>query len=260
MSTLKEIRNSALTGNKNVVTEPHSRWLQTPEDQQTYSEEAIAFVGAVLRREFKHARPGRFSPSAMGECPRRILLGFAGADQQQPAIDNQEMMDHGSWTHLKWQAEGLTMGYMTEAEAWVHNEDLLCGGSMDAVLHDGSIFELKSAGWSIYRDIVVVDTWPKWNNLLQLHTYYILFDALWGSLVMENRSGGQFHEFRVPRDAKIEAEVLRRLSSYKAYAEEDDLPPVLTDCAKRRGDVYKRCPYRDICLEARSVSEFGHVK
>ena len=259
MSTLKELRNSALTGNKNVVTEPHARWLETPEDEQTYSEEAITFIGDVLRRKFKHPRAGRFSPSSIGECPRRLLLGFAGAPQQQPAIDNQEMMDHGSWTHLKWQAEGLTMGYMVAAEVWAYDADLLTGGSMDAKLHDGSLFELKSAGWSIYRDIVVVNTWPKWENLLQMHTYYLLADANWGSLVMENRSGGQFHEFRVPRDAKIEDEVLRRLNSYKAYAEEDDLPPVLTDCAKRKGDVYKRCPYRDVCLAARSVSEFGQV-
>jgi len=116
VSTLKQMRREALRGNKNVITGPHTRWLETPEEEQIYTPEAIEFVSKALRREFKHSRPGRFSPSAMGECGRKVVFGFAGAPGKQPDIDNQEQMDHGSWTHLKWQAEGLTLGYMTAAE------------------------------------------------------------------------------------------------------------------------------------------------
>jgi hypothetical protein len=242
-----------------VVTAPHVEWLETPEEQQIYSDEAIDFVSRSLRREYKHTRPGRFSPSAMGECARRVVFGFAGAPGKQPNIDNQEMMDHGSWTHLKWQAEGLTLGYITAAEVWVHNEDLLSGGSMDGTLIDGSIFELKSAAWSIYNRIVNIDLWPKWENLLQVHNYMLLNDAVVASVVYENRSSGAFHEFRIPRDSKVEAEVVRRLGSYQRYVEDDVLPDILDLCKQRKGDVYKRCPFRDICLTANSVSEFGYV-
>jgi hypothetical protein len=249
-----------MRGSTLVCTAPHVQWLETPEDEQIDSEEALDFMVRVRRKEFKHARPGRFSPSAIGECSRRVLFGFAGAPQQQPDIDNQEMMDHGTWTHLKWQVEGLTMGYMKACEVWAYDADLLTGGSMDAVLVDDSLFELKSAGWSIYNRIVNVDGWPKWENLLQVHAYFILSGMDVASVVMEDRSSGNFHEFRIDRDAKTEKEVYRLLNSYKRYAEDDSLPDMLDMCTQKIGTVYKRCPYRKVCLEAKSISEFGHVK
>jgi hypothetical protein len=257
MATTKGLYEEAQRGSKLVVTAPHVQWLETPEEQQIYSDEAIDFSAKVLRREFKHERPGRFSPSAMGECHRRVVFGYAGAPGRQPDIDNQEMMDHGSWTHLKWQTEGLTLGYIKEAEMWVHEPDLLSGGSMDGLLSDGSLFELKSAAWQIYNRIVSVDMWPKWENLLQVHNYFLLADIDIASVVYENRSSGTFHEFRISRDLKIEQEVIRRLNSYRRYVEEDELPEVLDLCKAKKGTVYRRCPYRDVCLKATTVSQFS---
>jgi hypothetical protein len=260
MSTLKQLVREAGRGNKSVVTIPHVKWMESSEEDKRPSDVAVEHALNVWRGGYKHERAGRFSPSAIGECHRRVCFGFAGAPQLKPAFENQEMMDHGSWIHLKWQVEGLTVGYMTSAEEWVYDKDLLCGGSMDAVLSDGSIFELKSAGWSIYNRIVVVDGWPKWENLMQLGTYFLLADIDMASLVMEDRSSGKFHEFRIPRDAKIEEEVLRRLRSYKSYVEADELPEMLDECRTKRGTTYKRCGYREICEAACSVSQFGKVK
>lgn len=260
MPTLKGLLQEANRGNDLVVTHPHSNWMETPEEEQVYSEEAIQFAIDVWHRKFKHPRPGRFSPSAMGECHRRVVLGFAGAPQVPPAAENQEMMDHGTWTHLKWQMEGITLGYMKAAEVWTYDKDLLCGGSMDAKLIDGSGFELKSAGLSIYNRIVGREGWPKFENLLQDATYKLLDDFDWSSVVYEDRSSGNFHEFRVPRQRKYEDEVIKRLKSYKAFAEADELPPVLDECEMKVGTTYKRCPFRKVCLKAKSLSEFGQLK
>jgi hypothetical protein len=254
MPTLKGLIQSAESGNSLLVTQPHVEWLERLEHEQMPSLKAMQYVVRILLRDFKHERSGRFSPSSMGECARRIVFGYAGAPQLPPDIDNQEMMDHGTAAHLKWQIEGLTMGYMTDAEVWVHDEDLLSGGSMDALLHDDSIFELKTAGNFIYNRIVLQERAPKWENLMQVHNYFLLTGADWASVVYEDRSGGQFHEFRIKRDAKIEAEVLRRLRSYKSYVEEDELPPVLDMCEQRIGTQYKRCPYRKICPTVHSVT------
>jgi hypothetical protein len=130
---------------------------------------------------------------------------------------------------------------------------------MDAVLVDGSLFELKSAGWSIYQRIVNVEGWPKWENLLQVHNYFILADIDIASVVMENRSSGQFHEFRINRDIKIEKEVLRRLASYRRYYEDDSYPDMLEMCVQKIGTEYKRCPFRKICPMATTISQFGKV-
>lgn len=259
MATLKGLLREAERGNDLVVTQPHTQWMETPEEEQLYSEEAIQFAIDVWRRKFKHPRAGRFSPSAMGECARRVVLGYAGAPQVPVEMDNQEMMDHGTWTHLKWQMEGITMGYMTAGEVWVYSEELQCGGSMDAKLYDGSGFELKSAGWNIYNRIVLKEGWPKFENLLQDATYKLIEDFDWTSLTYEDRSSGNFHEFRIPRSTELEEEVLRRLRSYKDFVEDDSLPPMLDQCEMRMGQVYKRCPFRKICAKAKSVSEFGQV-
>jgi len=254
MPSLKELIRHAEAGDDLIVTGPHVRWLERLEHEKQPNLKAMAHVIKVHLGQLKHERPGRFSPSSMGECARRLVLGYAGAPQLPPDIDNQEMMDHGTSGHLKWQIEGLTLGYMTDAEVWVHDPELLSGGSIDATLVDGSIFELKTAGLYVYNKIVLNERWPKWENLLQVHNYFLLTGADWASIVYEDRSGGQFHEFRVERDAKIEAEVLRRLKSYKGYVEADELPPMLDMCEQRIGATYRRCPYRKNCPTVHTVS------
>ena len=259
MATLKGMYQEALRGNELVVTAPHVKWMETLEEEQIYSPEAQQFALDVWNRKYKHPRAGRFSPSAIGKCARRVVFGFAGAPQIPPDSTSQEMMDHGSWIHLKWQMEGITMGYMPKAEVWVHDDGLRVGGSMDGLLHDGSSFELKSAMWNVYNKVVTIERWPKWENLLQDATYKLLADIDWSSVVYEDRGNGQFHEYRVDRDAKVEAEALRRIRSYNAYVDEDELPPMLDECEMKSGYVYHGCPYRKICPMAKSVSEFGHV-
>jgi hypothetical protein len=259
VTDLKRLLRDSARGTALVVVGPHTDWLERPEEEQIYSERALQFIQDALRRKFKHERSGRFSPSAMGMCPRRVLFGYAGAPGLPPDIDNQEQMDHGSWTHLKWQAEGLTMGYMTDAEVWVYDEDLRCGGSMDAMLIDDTPFELKTSIWTIYSRVVQRAGWPEWEHLIQDATYMLLADRNMSSMVYEDRGSGQFHEFRIPRTDMLEREVLKLLKTYAAYADEDELPPMLVDCEMRTGKTYRRCPFRTICPKAKSVSEFGKV-
>jgi hypothetical protein len=255
--TTRGMLDEAMKGADPVVTAPHYRWLEMTEPEQAaaYTDEAIAFVGDSLRGKFKKQRPGRISPSAMGGCPRAIIFGYAGMRQLAPRVENQEMMDHGSWGHLKWQAEGLSIGWLTNAEIWVTNPDLLNGGSMDGSLIDGSIFELKTCMWPVYARVVTKERVPKWENMLQVHDYFLLSDTDRGSIVYEERGSGQFHEFRVERDSKIEREVLRRLKSYRLYIEEDDLPPMLGECELRQGNTYSRCEYRSDCPKLKTLTD-----
>ena len=247
MPTLKGLYQQAQAGANLVVTGPHYEWLERLEHEQVPSARAMAFLIRAHLRQFKHDRTRRISPSSMGECPRRIMFDYAGAPALAFDDNSQEMMDHGTISHLKWQVEGLTMGYMAEAEHWVENTELMVGGSMDAVLADNSLFELKSAGPWVYNKVVLDAKAPKWENLLQVGTYFVLYDTDWASIVYEDRGTGQFHEFRVQRDARVEREVLRRLESYRRYAANDELPPQLADCELRMGTVFRRCPYRGMC-------------
>lgn len=249
MPTLKDLVRESYNGHRLVVTGPHYDWMEMTEPERMPSEQALVHVLKTLLQQYKHPRKHRFSPSSMGECPRRMLFGYAGAPQKPSDPELDEMAGHGSFGHLRWQFEGLSLGYMTAAEVWVEDPDLMSGGSMDGELEDGSIFELKTKAPGVYNRIVVDNREPIWENLLQVHNYFLLSGAEWASVVYEDRAYGNFHEFRVARDSKIEREVIRRLNSYRRYVEDDLLPPVLADCELAMGKVYKQCPYRgEVCL------------
>ena len=255
MTSLKDLVKNADANVNLFVTGPHYKWMEKAEEDQVYSPEAIQHVQDVLSRKYKHERSGRFSPSSMGMCPRRQVLSFAGAPQVGFDEASLEMMDHGTWIHLKWQAEGITMGWMAAGEVWVHDEGLRCGGSMDGRNSDGSMFELKSAAPSVYTRTVADNKAPKYENMLQVATYELIADIDFASVVFEDRAYGNFHEFRIARTAKLEREVIRRLKSLNQWVDDGELPPMLEECEMRIGKVFKSCPYRKICHIPKNLAE-----
>jgi hypothetical protein len=259
MTSLKELVNAAHSGQDLMVTGPHSEWMERLEHEQQPSARAVAYMLKALFGVYKHPRPGRFSPSSMGECPRRIVFEHAGAPQLAKDIDFQEMADHGTAAHLKWQLEGLTMGYMADAEVWVEDPGLDIGGSIDAVLVDDSVFELKTVHPFVFNKIVLDAKAPKWEHLLQVNTYLMLSGRDWASVVYEDRGSGQFHEFRIKRNEGIEREVIRRLRSYHSYVQSDLLPPQLSDCELRIGGTFRRCPFRKMCHKPATYTQAAQL-
>jgi hypothetical protein len=255
MTSLKALINSAASGENLVVTGPHYQWIERLETDQVPSPKAVAHAIRAYLRLYKHPRAGRFSASAMGGCRRATIFGYANAPQVITETAGEEIFNHGTVSHLRWQMEGLTMGYMTGAEVWVEDKDLLVGGSLDAVLENGDVFELKSAAPSVYRRIVEEARWPKAQNIAQADAYMLLKDAPFTSLVYEDRSYGDFHEFRVERDAQRERALLRELRTLRRYVEEDDLPQMLDDCELRLGKVYRNCYFREICPKVNTVND-----
>lgn len=239
-----------------IVTPPHSQWLELPEDEQVYSERAIEHAVKVLRRQYKHPRVGRLSPSGLGYCQRKVLFSYVGAPQVGKNLDSEDLMAAGTQAHLWWQVEGLSYPfgepYMLDAEVWVYDEKLNMGGSIDAVLVDGSLFELKTVAWSKYNRIMS-NGYPEWEHLLQLHAYFVLSKTERASLVYVDRNTGQFREFRVVRDDDIEKELMRRISSLHGYINAEELPKMLDDCEMRKGYIYKDCQYRRFCPAAGDV-------
>lgn len=255
MPTLRELVQAAYNGQDLVVTGPHYEWQERREDEQIPNEAALAHVVRTLLGQYKKARKGRFSPSSMGECARRIVFGYAGAPQEPANPELDEMAAHGTFGHLRWQVEGITLGYMKDAEVWAEDKDLLVGGSMDGILYDDSLFELKTKAPGAYSRVVTDAAAPTWANKLQVHTYFLLSGMDWASVVYENRAYGSFFEFRIARDAKVEKEVIRRLNAYRRHVEDDVLPPQLGDCEIKMGGVFQSCPYRKICHTVSTVSQ-----
>lgn len=251
---LTDLVRAASSPDRLYVTGPHSEWMERPEEEQVYSKEAIEHVQLALSGAYKVNRVGRFSPSGIGKCPRALAYGYAGAPQAPFDAELVEIMDNGTWLHLKWQAEGLSAGYMSKVEAWVEDKDLLIGGSVDAILSDGSVFELKSAAPSVFNRIVLDQGSAGEENLMQADTYMMLLGASHTSVVYEDRAYGNFHEFREPADADRERRIVKRLKSLKSMVENDELPEPYDDCVMKVGKRFKGCPYRKVCHKLDTVS------
>lgn len=232
---------------KLFVVPHHTKWLEKTEAEQVYSEEALAVGLGILRGEKKYQRTGRYSPSSLGECSRRVVLGYLGAPQDPIDLDSLDLMSMGTRDHFWWQLEAITMGWMKEAEAWRHIPSLRLGGSLDGILSDDSIFELKTVISSKFSRIIREGA-PLYAHVLQVHAYFILSGLRWASLVYQSRDTGDFHEFRLEReDAKVD-EVMELLAKLDRYVDVDELPDMLDDCEMRTGTIYKQCPVRSECL------------
>jgi hypothetical protein len=234
------------------LTEPHSQWLELPETERQYSPEAVQFVADVLLGKYAYPRVGRFSPSSIGGCARRLVFGFIGAPEEGSNMDSEDLMAHGKWGHLRWQAEGLTLGWMRAGEVWTSDLKRRMGGSIDGMLEDDSLLELKTAIMSKYTRVTIDG--PELEHLWQFQAYAEMEGVSVASVVYEDRGTGQFHEFRIEPDEKIGKQLYRKLEMLNNHVEDGTLPDMLPDCETRTGKIYRNCPYRKYCPTATDAS------
>lgn len=264
---------------------PHHRaWMNTPERDRGWTTEAVEYAYEVFKGGFKHPREARFSPSSLGDdCERALLFSYWGAPKEPFPTDNAEKMAAGEFHHLRWQMEGLSAGYMDRGEVWLHSEELRCGGSADARLADGSLFELKSTADHLWKALkfqsgsalnYVMNMHRK--HLFQIDTYLLvdevgaaergeerLFNDYASLVYMNAGSPGDLLEFRLHRSPEREKEVHRVLESLTDWVNLNQLPDLLEGCRKAidgtQGDetlsvqearVYNGCAYREHCPTA----------
>lgn len=258
MSGLKAVLRNAHLDGQLMLTEVHSQWMELPEDEQIYSEQAIDFVTRWMRRQFKKPRKGRFSASSIGHpCVRRRLFDYMGVEQVGNDLDSLHIMGSGTKGHLFWQMEGFSYPFdapwLADAEVWTHDPHYQIGGSIDGILDRPSapVLEVKTVAMGKFSRIQRDDT-PEYEHLLQIAVYLMLRDVTRATLIYDDRNTGQFHEFIVLRDEVLEDEVTRRLERMNNDLVDDTVPPQLDDCEMRQGTVFKECPYRKMCHNVKS--------
>lgn len=267
-SQIKAAHRAADSGVELKVTEHHYQWMELPEDEHRWSDEAREFARIYFSEGFKHERKGRISASSIGSpCDRRMVLGYAGAGKVAPSLDTQGMMDAGSEAHFWWQMEGLTYpfgdSWLKQAEVWVHDPALRIGGSMDGLLWDDSILEVKTVNSWTFPKIDQNDA-PIASHLMQVNVYFKLSGKEACSLVYVDRNSNKFREFRIYPDPAIMGQVesiIKRLGRYidldelpKMFYEADSEGKTKNDCAEGVGYVYKQCEHRKSCPRSVSVS------
>lgn len=260
----------------------HEAWLRLPERDREWSPEALDHARKVFAGEYKHERIGRFSPSSMGsDCHREMLFSFVGAPKLPGSVQNEDKAESGTFEHLRWQMEGLTMGWLSSAEGWIHNEDLRCGGSMDGIGEDGSLFEYKNTASHLFASIKTGKGSAKEfarkmvkKHKLQMATYKVIDKMMdkprlgdFGSLVYQDAGTKEVYEIRVKFSDEREDEVHQLLGGLHEWIDLNALPEMLDGCAasitpgevptNAEKGVYARCAYREWCPTAKMVTLSG---
>jgi hypothetical protein len=269
MPTVADVARRALSDEPDPFVAPfHSRWQELDEHEQIYSERAIQHSVDVYRKKHMVPRAGRLSPSMLGRCKRESLFTFAGAPKLPESPESKDLMDAGKKDHLHWQMEGLSFPfdapYMTEVEKFVIDRAMRFGGSIDGILRDGSIFELKTVFWSVMNK--VMENGPHFEHLMQLAGYWMLTGIPNASFIYYERGLGSYWEVRIldidKNNRAVEA-AEEEVEDLNQHIDRDSLPDMLNDCRLKVGKVYKDCRYRNICPLMQSVkqaSELPHPK
>jgi len=241
------------TGPDLVVSKRHEQWL-ADNDHPTYSTLAVSFATKTFTGRDRE-RKGTVSASSLGECQRAQQFEFLGMPKLPPSAQSVMRMHNGAMMHLRWQMEGLTEGWLKDAEVPVYQEALGLRGTMDGIAYEGSIVELKSINSNGFRRVQSYG--PLTPHLFQMATYMLCTGRKKGSFIYECKDNQEYQEFVVgPHDVPL---VEARYRARDLWAEIDGrrLVEPLTKCLDQEGWVYQYCPFRDRCLQIHDWGEVG---
>jgi hypothetical protein len=240
-----------------VVGPQHARWITLPEKEQAFTPAALKRGMEVLSDGHKVKRDERFSASGLGDCPRRQIFSYMGEAQLPPSPASADIMRSGTAAHFWIMMEGLSAGWLIEAEVFYRDEHYRVGGTLDGIISDASIWEYKSVSQNIFRDVQLSDEQafakgekalgPKHHHLLQLEAYELLTGMNLKSLFYQHRDYGGYYEYRLDSDAKIKGQLITLLEKLNGHIDDNTLPPMYDDCERGVGNVFKDCPYSHIC-------------
>jgi len=192
-------------------------------------------------------RSNTFSASATGRCERQQILRYLNHPEQlsyDPILAHR--FEVGRWGHLRWQAQGLSAGWLKEAEVPVELKRFGLTGTMDGLVDTGEIFEFKTIRHPGFNT-VLKEGEPKFEHILQVTAYMWATGIERTSIIYESTYSGDWKEFVVKFDPSLTDLVCETLERMARRIKIRELPPVLEECFEHTGQ-YRDCPYRKDCL------------
>lgn len=227
-----------------VVSKRHEVWV-SENDHPVYSMKAMEFAYAQLAG-VDRVRKGTLSASSLGECQRYQQFVYLGFPKLPPDAKNAAKMQNGAFMHLRWQMEGLTEGWLRHAEVPVKSDAYHLMGTMDGVLYNGAILELKSINLNGFSRVMSFG--PLHPHLYQMATYMLCSGEEQGVFIYECKDNQEYTEIVVDPDDLPMTEVLIGAERMWQSIQVEKLAEPLGDCIDRKGWKYQSCPFRDRCL------------
>ena len=232
-----------------VISVRQERWLEE-NPNPVYSDKALEFAHDVLTSDVggNRRRSTLFRSSAQGSCERQQVYKASQRDGIN-SIDAKlsNIFATGNFMHLKWQMQGLTEGWLERAEVPSESNAYSFGGTLDGILHDGSLFEYKSINDRGYSQVQRYG--PKKDHIRQANGYMWLRNLPAVSFIYENKATGEWREHRLYRDEAIVKVIKNSITDMELHITNKTRPEPLQACIDKQGYVYRQCPYRKFCLE-----------
>jgi hypothetical protein len=229
-----------------LVTPLHEQWLAQNSNVELNDHVADFVRGELVAKQRK--RSATWSSSSLGYCERKHVYQYLGAPRERGVdTDLAAIFQHGTWTHLKWQAAGFMAGWLGQAEVPCAIPELGYTGTIDGIL----IPELK-AGWELksinargFQFILAKGVDLKHQRQI---TGYMLATGLrlW-SVVYEEKNTQQWKEHVVEFNEDMAESVLDELTRLNTHVRERELPAMQPGCVTKSTSEYRQCPYRDQC-------------
>ena len=227
-----------------VISRRHEDWI-TENDRPVYNHQALSLAAHELAKKDR-VRTGTLSASSLGECERYQQFVFMGMPKLPMDAKNAAKVANGSFMHLRWQMEGLTAGWLAQAEVPVKSDAYHLMGTMDGVNWDGSILELKSINSNGFSRVGAFG--PLHPHLFQMATYMLCSAREKGVFLYENKDTQEYTEIVVDPDDLPMTEVLMKAEKMWESTQRKVLSEPLSDCMDKKGWKYNSCPFRDRCL------------
>lgn len=243
------LKNRALNADK-IITPRLDAWLVT-NDGIVLTPDLANDMVTLMTGPGGGDRTNAFHASSSDLCLRRQMFTFLDLPGAKKMYDSslQNKFNNGHWVHMRWQAMLMTAGILDEIEVKVEVPEFRFVGHMDGIgTDDKGRFGFELKGWS-----ALVDQ-PKDYHIRQIQSYMMASGLDRFSLIYEHKSSQDWREFIVKRDEGIIAEIVDDLSQLNARYEAGLFPDMLSMCKRERGDVFKTCPYRDVCVDAKEWS------
>jgi hypothetical protein len=233
------------------ISSRHEKWL-TENVEPKYSERAIIFAKGQLEgiTGSQRIRQKMFRASNAHVCFRKQIFAIIGIEKKEEIESKlSNIFATGNFLHLKWQMQGLTEGWLLDAEVPVDRPEIRAGGTMDGVLHTLGGFEFKSINDRGFASVMTYG--PKPEHIGQVHNYMFLGNLDHFSVVYENKNTGEWREFLVPADDRLLEEAEEGFRDLNGYLDNKVLPKTRSECEEQTGFVYRGCPYRHMCLDTK---------
>ena len=207
-----------------VITKAHEPWAEA---QTRYSHEAIEFAHQQMQKVDRDRR-GTVSASGLKSCARAQSFTFLGMPKRRVTAQQHGIFTNGDMVHLRWQMNGLSQGWLAEAEVPIGENDLRLSGTRDGVMSNGDLLEIKSInanGWSRLQTFGVQE-----GHVYQVATYGYAADHHRAHVLYENKNTQEYREYIVDITDEVVDDLVKRTETIWGYLDSETLPPVLDAC------------------------------